>query len=269
MVQGCDYGAQRPDPACLFREHGIRFVVRYTSIGPNSKNMSPAEVRQLLDAGLALVTVFEQKEGHMLLGRAAGVEAAKASRDLAAACGMPSGRPHYFALDTDPNPLHDSDWDRIKEYLDGAASVLGRSAVGVYGGFLAIEKLVPTWAPWGWQARAWSGGRWSAKAHLQQYRNEVQLCGSAVDLDRTHPDRSIADYGQWGLEEDLSVMDEATKQYLDNQFKAVDHHLELIRVGDNPDPPHGRTHPNNLATLLQRIDDIETALGDIKRHLGI
>ena len=268
-MNGCDYSFARPDPACLFRSHGFRFAGRYTSIGPNDKNMTAAEVRGLLGAGIALITVFEEEAGHMLLGRAAGVSAAEASRDLAGACGMPRGRPHYFALDIDPRPLSGSEWDRVKAYLDGAASVLGRGTVGVYGGYLAIEKLVSQWAPWGWQTAAWSDGIWSAKAHLQQYEIDVERCHGGVDLDRTHPDRNITDYGQWGLKEDLSIMDERTKDYLNSQFGTVVKRLDLIRLGDNPDPSSGRTHPGNLDTIVHKINEIQADLDQIKRRLDL
>ncbi|HEY3200262.1 MAG TPA: glycoside hydrolase domain-containing protein [Actinomycetes bacterium] len=263
MAKGCDYSSARPDPACL-RGHGIQFVVRYTSIGSAGKNMSAAEVRRLLDAGIALVTVFEEAAGHMLGGRAAGVEAATASRRLAGDCGMPEGRPHYFALDIDPNPLHDSQWDHIRAYLDGAGSVLGRDAVGVYGGFLAIEKLVPHSAPWGWQTRAWSKGKWSAKAHLQQHEIEVGLCGGQVDLDRTHPDRNIDDYGQWGLEDDMPLND-ADKKWLQQEIRdAINHHANnLFRLADHGGAtatPSPANHPNSHKAILDRLDDIEKRL---------
>jgi hypothetical protein len=257
MTKGCDYSFARPDPECLHRNLGIRFAVRYTSIGSNPKNMSAEEVRGLLAAGLALVTVFEAKKdpGHMLRGRAAGVDAAKASRDLAGACGMPAGRPHYFALDIDPRPLRDAQWDQAKAYLDGAASVLGRSAVGVYGGFLAIEKLVPRWAPWGWQTFAWSDGKWSAKAHLQQYEIEVTHCGGEIDFDRTHPDRSIADYGQWGLEQPGGLSTADVEDILKK--------LELLRVGDTK----GKFDPHDFASLegvSMRVDDARADIDWLK-----
>jgi hypothetical protein len=255
MTQGCDYSSARPDPACLFN-NGIRFAVRYTSIGSNPKNMSAPEVQRLLDAGIALVTVFEEGKGHMLGGRVAGVQAAKASRDLAGACGMPRGRPHYFALDIPPpKPLDNAAWDRIKAYLDGAASVLGRSAVGVYGGYLAIEKLVPHSAPWGWQTYAWSDGKWSAKAHFQQYRNEVNRCGGQIDLDRTHPDHNIADYGQWGLEQlrGLSMAD------VDDILKKLDNMSRLIRVGDQV----GGGDPHDFSSLEGVAKKVDAAHDDI------
>jgi hypothetical protein len=255
MTDGCDYSFARPDPVCLFND-GIKFAVRYTSIGSSGKNMTPAEVQRLLQAKIALVTVFEESAGHILGGRAAGVDAAKASRDLAGNCGMPRGRPHYFALDIDPNPLTNHDWDQIKGYLDGTASVLGWSSVGIYGGFRAIEKLVPDSAMWGWQTYAWSGGRWSDKAHLQQFKNGVQRCGGVIDLDRTHPDRNITDYGQWGLGDALSP-DLGGFSMAD--VDVILDKLEVMRVGD----ASGVFNAHDFASLEGVAKKVDSARDDI------
>lgn len=155
--------------------------------------MTPAEVQALNAAGLQVVTVFQETKGHMLGGRVVGVQAAQGSQEVAGACGMPPGRPHYFALDIDPNPLTGPQWDAVKAYLDGAASVLGRDQVGVYGGYRAIELLVPDSARWGWQTSSWSAGRWSSKAALQQYRHNIDRCGGTIDLDQA----LVPDYGGW------------------------------------------------------------------------
>ena len=83
-----------------------------------------------------------------------GVDARDARSALAQArgCGMPEGRPIYFALDTDPGPLSASQWKGVFAYLDGAAAVLGRDNVGIYGGRLAIDKALGP-------ARRGGGGR--------------------------------------------------------------------------------------------------------------
>lgn len=134
----------------------------------------------------------------MLNGYDAGRSAARVGHDRAVSAGMPPRRPIYFALDTDPRSLSAAQWALVQSFCNGAASVLGRSRIGVYGGYAAIARLVPTYAAWGWQTYAWSGGRWSAKAHLRQYLNGQNLCGGEVDLCRSVTD----DYGQWPIQED-------------------------------------------------------------------
>jgi len=109
-------------------------------------------------------------------------------------------------------------------------------------------------------------------------------------------------------EEDLTVMDDATKDYLDDQFRLLrvgdrqggdwDTHdfssiegtqrkidsmhdqllgrLELLRLGDNPEPATGETHPQNLDSIWKQlratataVERIRSDLEAIKQHLGI
>ncbi|HYT27369.1 MAG TPA: N-acetylmuramoyl-L-alanine amidase [Actinomycetota bacterium] len=53
-------------------------------------------------------------------------------------------------------------------------------------------------------------------------------------------------------EEDL-ILDAQTRAYFDAQF-------ELLRLGDNPDPPTGDTHPQSFEGVLRRLDRIEALL---------
>jgi hypothetical protein len=206
VTEGVDYADSRPDPACL-RRNGKVFAARYVG-GRLSKRITKVEADRLLHAGIKIVTVWEGTAGEMARGRAAGVSAGLAARSQASAAGMPVNRPIYFALDVDPASLSRAQRDNCGAYLDGAATVIGRQNVGLYAGFSMIEALCPHTAPWGWQTVGWSQGRWSAKAHLQQYRIEVSMCGGIVDLDRA----TRADYGQWpytatrGVVNDMAFM---------------------------------------------------------------
>lgn len=68
-------------------------------------------------------------------------------------------------------------------------------------------------------------------------------------------------------EEDLSIMDSQTKSYLDRMFDTVVDRLDLIRLGDDPDPGPGNTHPANLDTILQKIRALQEDVDAIKRRL--
>src|SRR5206468_7721015 len=46
---------------------------------------------------------------------------------------------------------------------------------------------------WGWQTYAWSGGKWDARAQIQQYSNDHVINGVGCDYNRAMAD----DYGQW------------------------------------------------------------------------
>jgi hypothetical protein len=156
-----------------------------------SKNLSKAEAKTLSDAGIWIVVIWETTANRALSGHAGGVADATEAAKQATACGMPSGRPIYFAVDWDATSGQQG---TINAYLDGAASVIGRSRVGLYAGYGPIKRAFDAKKiTFGWQTYAWSGGRWDSRAHLQQYLNNQQINGVGVDYDRAAHD----DYGQW------------------------------------------------------------------------
>lgn len=219
-MEGVDYSYARPSPAAL-AQAGKRFAVRYIGTPESGKSLDAAEVRALQAVGIDVVAVYQTTASFMLT--ADGAVAARRAHDHAVACGMPAGRPVYFALDTNPTLITQAQWDGVERFLNGAASVLGRARVGVYAGYAGIERLCPRVAPWGWQTYAWSGSRWSQKAQLQQYRNGVSLAGGTVDLCRS----TTPDFGQWGhrpqpLEDDMTPAQLAElKAHIDDRLVRV------------------------------------------------
>jgi hypothetical protein len=193
-MEGVDYSYSRPDPHCLRYAHGIEFAGRYVG-GRSAKNLTLHEADQLRFNRIAPVAFWETIAGAMTQG-AHGGRAARHAYDDARACGMPPDRPIYFALDVDPRALTHIQWRRVETFLGQAAAEIGADQVGVYGGHAAIERLVPGHARWGFQTVAWSGGRVSAKAHVLQYRIDLQLCGGVVDRCRSLVD----DFGQWPID---------------------------------------------------------------------
>lgn len=198
VIKGVDYSRARPDPACLYKD-GQKFAIRYTSIGANTKNISPSESKKLTAAGLRIVIVFEETAGHMRLGAQAGLAAAKASLAMAKLSGAPSWAPHYFALDEDTTNYTASDWLKCAQYLDATASIVGEPQNGLYGDKRAMVKLASK-VDWRWQTYAWSRKEnsteteWIPGIEIQQFKNNVTLCGGAVDLNRA----LVPSYGQWG-----------------------------------------------------------------------
>jgi hypothetical protein len=188
-IFGIDYAWGRPGPAAL-HDAKVGFVCRYLSHDP-PKNLSRAEAALLSDSGIWLAVVWETAASRALSGQAGGVADAKEAAKQAAACGMPGNRPIYFAVDWDASAAQQA---AINAYLDGAASVLGRDRVGLYAGYGPIKRAFDAKKiTYGWQTYAWSGGRWDARAHLQQYSNGHTLNGVGVDYNRAMK----ADYGQW------------------------------------------------------------------------
>lgn len=238
MTEGVDYSYSHPSPSGL-KAAGKRFAVRYVGVTTSGKSLTRTEVLSLRAAGIDVVAVYQTTANFMFM--ADGAVAARRAHQHAVACGMPSTRPIYFALDTNPASMTGAQWSGVERFLNAAASVLGRNRVGVYAGYGGIERLVPRFAAWGWQTYAWSAGRWSPRAQLQQYRNGVSLAGGTVDLCRS----IVTDYGQWGVvapieEEDVTPA-EVNKVLVDaistpghpfrEQFaKLVDSRLAIYKV---------------------------------------
>ena len=192
MTEGVDYSFARPGGAAL-RAAGKSFAVRYVPYqGDQGKGLKADELADLQANGIAVGLVFESTAGRMLDGYGAGVTDATVSLASAALLGFPKDRPIYFACDTDTTA---DQLASVRNYLDGAASVLGRARIGVYGEYDVIDHCLGTGAAtWFWQTYAWSGGRLHPMAHLYQYQNDQAINGAAVDFDRA----LVADFGQWG-----------------------------------------------------------------------
>lgn len=189
-VFGVDYAWGRPGPAALKRA-GAKFVCRYVSHDTTGKDLTRDEADQLSEAGLWLVVVWETTASRALSGHSGGTADARDADRKARDCGMPADRPIYFAVDFDAQPSQQA---VINAYLDGAASVIGRDRVGLYGGYGPVKRALDAGkARWAWQTYAWSGGRWDERAHIQQYSNNRVLNGVSVDYNRAMKD----DYGQW------------------------------------------------------------------------
>jgi hypothetical protein len=188
---GIDYSFARPAPAAI-RAAGFQFACRY--LDPNTtsgKGLGRPEADQLAAAGVWIVANYETTATWMLGGYAAGEAAATQALPLARAAGMPDGRPIYFSADFDAGP---SQMPLISNCLNGAAAVLGRGAVGIYGGLATVQQAMESGAaPWGWQSLAWSGGAWYPGAQLRQVSVNNLVAGQAVD----HDEAMTADFGQW------------------------------------------------------------------------
>jgi len=266
---GVDYSYARPSASTLVAE-GVTFCCRYLRDGPNrsGKALTAVEARGLIGAGIALVSNDETTGTQLLGGYGGGVRDARAALDAHLAATAPRDRPIYFSpWDHDPAGLNAGQWALLWDYLDGAASVLGRGLVGLYGGYPMIKRAFDRGAiTWGWQTYAWSGGQWDPRAHIQQYANGQW--GGTVDFDRAVK----ADFGQWPKEEDPMPLTDADIPVIrkalglrEGEAAASDTDVATLLRGDP-------THPDNLKqlradlaavcdTLAERIDVLRQDLG--------
>jgi len=251
-----DYSSGYPAPAAV-KAAGYAGVVRYTGTPGRGKNLTRAEAQAMTAAGIPVALVYEDSAGWMRGGAAAGIAAARAVLADAANCGV-GVRCVYFACDEDVT----TQMAVVLACLDGAATVLGRNRTGVYGEADVIDAAVPGHAAWGWQTRAWSGGRVSAKAHLLQQIGYVTVGGIQCDRNTTLND----DYGQWPTIQRGDIMlDPDVKAYFDAKFQAVGDGLGIIIWGDErvDTPTHGDGHPDNIQRV--RAEEKADAVLDATR----
>jgi Domain of unknown function (DUF1906) len=191
VTDGVDYAFSRPSPAGLFAA-GKRFAMRYIGPGSDDKHLHASERDALWAAGLDVCLLAEGAANDALSGFSVGQTQASQALSDARALGAPDAIPIYFAVDFD---VTSSQWPAVVQYFNGAASVIGRSRCGIYGGIHAMQWAARDGAAvWFFQTFAWSAGQWFPGNHVEQFQNDVTLAGGTVDLCRS----SVSNFGQWG-----------------------------------------------------------------------
>lgn len=255
-IFGIDYAWSHPSVKTM-TDAGVKFIARYLS-NDTSKDLSRAEATAANNAGIWCVVVWETTSSRALAGRQAGRDDALTALYKTRALGMPEDRPIYFAVDFDANS---GDFAKLKEYFIGAASPeggLGKDRVGMYGGYTPIKwafdnKLIT----WGWQTYAWSGGRWDTRAHIQQYKNGVNMGGADVDYDRAMYD----DYGQWMIGESPMAITDADAAKIARAVAKTDGLYPA--PDDNPDNPEWKLdyHVYSMGKGIRQIAAAVANLG--------
>lgn len=246
-IDGVDYAGRHPTPAQL-RAAGKTFACRYFGAGGDWKHADKAECDALRAAGIAVVTNVEGAEDGLLGGYTAGRSWAASADAAARAAGAPPGKPIYLSVDFPANSSH---WARLDDAITGAASVIGLSRVGVYGGYDTIAHFARNGlARWFWQTYAWSGGVWHARTHLRQYRNAVPLGSGVVDLVTA----TAVDYGGWGVAA-VPVPRPGTRTY---SYVDLPGRFPVLRQGDSDDRQGG----TRWVTRAQRLAGMAPSLAD-------
>lgn len=282
MSEGVDYAFNPPTVASLVAA-SKRFACRYGGPGSDSKQLHAAELRALTAGGIAVVANAEGTADGLASGWSVGEAWAKSSLAHFSALGMPDNRPVYLSVDFDCGPTR---WPSVREALRGAASVLGASRVGVYGSYDVMNwALHDNVAKWFWQTYAWSGGRWAAHNHIEQYKNGVLMGGGNVDLNRSKQN----DYGQWGVstmgvwDEDVIPAPPDAADYATNKSwaakNALGNVLAVVRTLADLDATgarkadvaavlaQGKANAVALTTLTAALAELATALGNMAEEL--
>lgn len=189
MQKGIDYAWGRPGGKTI-KNAGFNFACRYLSHN-SRKNINHAEVLDLHAAGVKVVLVWETTEQRPLEGQEAGIADANAALDLARVLGLPDDKPIYFAADYDFTPQQQS---AINFYFKGIASVMPLHRIGVYGGYYVVQRCFDAkLVTFGWQTRAWSGGKWEPRAGIKQVQFNYMLNNVNCDINEAVLDN----FGQW------------------------------------------------------------------------
>jgi len=113
-----------------------------------------------------------------------------------------------------------------------------------------------------------SGGYWDAQwnniPHLNPGSAATQYGGDTT-LGQPYDASLVADSTPlWDMEGDLTVLDDATRTYLDAKFAAVQQGLLVVIRGDETTDPTKDTHPDNIGRTRQ---DLAAGLSDISTRL--
>ncbi len=174
------------------RRAGVGIVVRYVG-GSAWKSLTRSEANALRKAGIDIVSVYEPRSaGWMLGGYKAGVKAAKIARAATVKCGGPRSALIYFACDVGTH-----NYAAVNACLRGAASVLGKEHVGVYGSYYVCNSaLKGGYAAKAWQTIAWSNGKVLPSAALYQTAPKVH---GSLGLSYDSNFARAEDVGQWAF----------------------------------------------------------------------
>ena len=183
-IFGVDY-AWGKVPYDALKRAGVKYALRYIS-HDFAKDLDTVELRELDKRGIQVGLVFESTANRALGGAAAGRLDATFSKARCRALGL-NDIPVFFACDWDAT---DAQKPTIAAYLRGAAAVMGKSRVGVYGSYYVVKHMVEhDVCDWFWQTYAWSGGLVHNQAHILQYSNGHNIGGLSLDYNKA---RSLA-----------------------------------------------------------------------------
>ncbi|WP_280270095.1 DUF1906 domain-containing protein [Nocardia wallacei] len=259
MRFGLDYAAGRPGGRAI-RAAGYDFVVRYLSPGGPTlpgKLLTPEEADDLRAHGVSIASNWETTATRMLDGYGAGVTDAGAALAQVLRCGGRTDRPIYFSVDFDATPAQQVP---INAYLDGAATVLGREWVGIYGGYWPVSRALDAGvARWAWQTDAWSGGNVETRRQLHQTTRQVVVGGVVCDVNEAEAE----DFGQWD-QEGPDVTPEQDAILRDIQIQLRGPGLSgWPQLGQDAEG-RNRTLVDGVSGALALIDELRTEIGDLE-----
>lgn len=175
------------------KANGYGFVCRY--INPTQPDfntqLSPKEYKNLTNAGLSVMLIWEINATRALEGRQAGIDDASYAKQFCDKLKLT--QPIYFTVDTD---ARGAALNKVSAYFEGIKTILPFNQIGVYGSITVVKHCLDNkLASSAWQTFAWSGGRndkqedagtkWDPRANIQQTRiDSDSLNHVGIDINR-------------------------------------------------------------------------------------
>ena len=194
MIKGFDT-AQRitADHAKRLKLMGYDYALRYLVPQNYSKAMTKAEMQGILGSGMMLGFCWETTASRAKSGTTAGMADGESARKLALDMGIPSNAVIYFAVDYDAPK---NDYNAISAYMVAAQMAVRPYRMGIYGKYDIVEHFHTLGVGDAfWQCVAWSGGKWSEHATIQQ--REWNVSTGVVTVDNNYC-TSVIDAGLIG-----------------------------------------------------------------------
>lgn len=167
-AKGLDF-VSAPVSETQLRADGCTFVILYIC-RPNETHMAkvatPARIKRLHDAGIAVLLNYEASGTESRLGAPRGLSDGMWCRDFARSLGYPESLPILCSsFDTDVRPFIDAATAYGQAFADGASPY----HIGIYGGTPIITRLAAR-LPLGWKAmaHAWSPFGFFPVIHIEQ-----------------------------------------------------------------------------------------------------
>lgn len=270
-TQVLDYSAGFPGAARIAAA-GYVGAVRYCGFPGRRKCTSAGELADFTAHRIGMAMVFEDTATTWRGGRAAGARSMQLARAHATACGFPTTRPIYLAVDQDV--VTSGEFGTMLEYLAGAGDQAGGAGlVGVYGEADVIDRVrAAELAAYFWQTVAWSRGR-RTTAHLFQHVGSVTVGGIACDVNDVLAD----DWGQHTLEDTMSAKDaydgvaQMIKDIRDGKANDLKEALQVLFWTTELAVPEVLENPTaeaRLAVASQRLATLESEVTSLKQALA-
>lgn len=180
MAKGFDTATRlTAENARAFAAQGFVFVGRYLDNPTSWKGLSAMEAKDISEAGLYIVSLFERTASRPREGAAAGQVDGRQALAHAMQVGQPEGSAIYAAVDYDAQAADD---DRIEAYMRAFDAEIDGYELGIYGSYAVCKamyqrgvtkKLMQTYA--------WSRGQVFPQNSIYQYENDISVNGIGID----------------------------------------------------------------------------------------